>query len=298
MTAAPIDRYIEHLAIERAYSSHTTAAYRRDLERFARYLAQQDIDWPACRHQHVWGYIGALRAQGLGARSIQRHLSAVRRFFEFLRRHGEIEVNPATAVSGPKQARRLPKALDADLSSRLFDNTAETAKDKRDAAMLELFYGSGLRLAELAALNVGDLDLDDAMVTVLGKGNKERRVPLGSHSIRAVRAWLATRPGVDSEAPLFTGRGESRISHRTVQNRVKAAATKSLGSDALHPHMLRHSFASHLLESSGDLRAVQELLGHANLTTTQIYTHLDFQHLAQVYDKAHPRAQAKDGDSE
>jgi integrase/recombinase XerC len=222
----------------------------------------------------------------------------VRRFFEYLRRLGEIDINPATAVSGPKQERRLPKALDADLSSRLFDSPAETPRDKRDAAMLELFYGSGLRLAELVSLNVGDLDLDEAMVTVLGKGSKERRVPLGSHSIRAIRTWLATRPRAGSDAPLFTGRGEGRISHRTVQNRVKAAAAKSLGSDALHPHMLRHSFASHLLESSGDLRAVQELLGHANLTTTQIYTHLDFQHLAQVYDKAHPRAQAKKGDRE
>ena len=289
-----LDSFVDHLAIERAYSPHTVSAYRRDLERFEAYLDSNGVRTADCRHHQVWSYAGHLRAAGLSSKSIQRHLSSVRRYFEFLKRRGDISTNPAAAVSGPKQPRKLPGALDADQTAQLFERRPNTPIELRDRAMLELFYGSGLRLAELVGLDIGDIDLGDASVTVLGKGSRERKLPLGSHCIAALERWLEAHPAPEPDAALFTGRGANRISPRTVQHRLKKHAAQQLGSDALHPHMLRHSFASHLLESSGDLRAVQELLGHADLSTTQIYTHLDFQHLAKVYDSAHPRAHKAD----
>lgn len=219
----------------------------------------------------------------------------MRRLFEDLRRQSLIQANPATGVQPPKAERRLPKALDSDQAAQLFTRQPQTALELRDRAMMELLYGSGLRLAELVSLNIGDLDLSARQLRVVGKGRKERQLPIGRHCADALKAWLAVHANPLPEAPLFLARGQ-RISPRTVQVRLRKAGQQQLHSEALHPHMLRHSFASHLLESSGDLRAVQELLGHADIATTQIYTHLDFQHLADVYDRAHPRASSAAAD--
>lgn len=292
--AAEVDRYLEHLAVERQSSPHTLAAYRRDLLRFLGDVG--DVPANAVRSHHVRAFAGRLHGEGLSPRSIARHLSSVRGLFAFLVRRRALGANPALGVRAPKAQRRLPGALDADQAAALFETEPASDLGKRDRAMLELLYGSGLRLAELVAADVRDLDLGAGFVTVTGKGRKTRIVPLGKPAIAAIQAWLATRLRLDPKAPLFTGRGEARISPRSVQLRVKKLAQQAAANDGVHPHMLRHSFASHLLESSGDLRAVQELLGHANIGTTQIYTHLDFQHLAKVYDRAHPRA-ARSADS-
>ena len=286
-----VARFLDHLRVARRSSPHTIAAYARDLRRFAGEaggVALADI-----QGHHVRTFAGRLHAQGLSPRSIARHLSSVRGLFAFLVRRRELRANPASGVRAPKAGHPLPKTLDADQTAQLFTNPAESDLDLRDRAMAELLYGSGLRLAELVAVNVADLDLSGGFVTVTGKGGKTRVQPVGSAAQKALRAYLAKRPEARGDAPLFTGRRDQRISARSVQLRLKRLAAVTSGNDGVHPHMLRHSFASHLLESSGDLRAVQELLGHANLSTTQIYTHLDFQHLAKVYDSAHPRARAK-----
>ena len=286
-------RFIDHLRVERRSSPHTVAAYTRDLRRFA-----AEVDGVALvdiQGHHVRAFAGRLHAQGISPRSIARHLSSVRGFFAFLVRRRELRANPASGVRAPKGGRPLPKTLDTDQTAQLFTGAAESDLELRDRAMVELIYGSGLRLAELVTANVADLDLRGGFVTVTGKGGKARIVPVGTAAQEALRAYLATRPDATGGAPLFTARGDRRISARSVQLRLKRLALRASGNDGVHPHMLRHSFASHLLESSGDLRAVQELLGHANLSTTQIYTHLDFQHLAKVYDAAHPRARAKSG---
>src|SRR5262245_411196 len=286
-----IDRFLEHLDRERRYSPHTRAAYQRDLALFA---ASLDISrWTDVRSAHVRAHIGALHRRGDATRSIQRALSCVRSFFKYLGRLGVVDGNVASVVRAPKTRRRLPRLLDTDQTAQLLNFTPRESLDLRDAAMLELFYGSGLRLAELVALDVRDLDLAEGFVTVTGKGRKVRQVPLGSFCIAALRAYLASRDSMDPSAPVFTGRGSARISPRTVQQRVRRLSQRQLATSEVHPHMLRHSFASHLLESSGDLRAVQELLGHTDISTTQVYTHLDFQHLARVYDTAHPRARRK-----
>ena len=290
---AQIQMFLDYLETQRAYSRNTVAAYGRDLRAFAAFLVERDTDAATCTHQHVTVHIANLHSRGLAPKSLQRHLSSIRRFFAFLVRRGDLKNNPADTVQAPKARKRLPKTLDTDQSQQLFVTNPNTPKGLRDRAMLELLYGSGLRLSELVGLNLQDLDLASRSVVVLGKGNKQRRVPIGSKCAEAISAWLGTRTAPEPEDPLFTGRGDRRISNRSVQQIVKRISTATLGSDALHPHMLRHSFATHILESSGDLRAVQELLGHANLATTQIYTHLDFQHLAKVYDEAHPRAHAK-----
>jgi integrase/recombinase XerC len=291
---AAIDAFLDHLRYEKDYSPNTLAAYRRDLIRFA---ASTDETPERITRAHINTFISRLHSEGLAPRSIQRALSSVRSFFGFLEARRATRKNPAAAARAPKAKRRLPGTLDADQAARLFEFDARTPLEKRDKAMLELFYGSGLRLSELVGVDRSDLDLDAGFVTVLGKGRKTRQVPLGRHCIEAIKRWLAVHPGQHESGPipLFTGRVSSsaRISPRTVQNRLKKLAARQLGSTDLHPHMLRHSFASHLLESSGDLRAVQELLGHSDLGTTQIYTHLDFQHLAKVYDAAHPRAEQR-----
>ena len=284
-------RYLDHLRVEKRASPHTVAAYARDLERFA--AAVDGVPLADIQGHHVRAFAGRLHAQGASPRSIARHLSSVRGLFGFLVRRREARANPAAGVRAPKGGRRLPKTLDADQTASLFTGPATSTLDLRDRAMAELFYGSGLRLAELVAADVRDVDLAGGFVTVTGKGAKTRIVPVGSAAQVALRAYLLKRPGVRGEAPLFVARGARRISARNVQLRLKRLAAATSGNTGVHPHMLRHSFASHLLESSGDLRAVQELLGHANLSTTQIYTHLDFQHLARVYDAAHPRARAK-----
>lgn len=287
-----IEAFLDHLKFEKQYSQHTLDAYRRDLKRIAQAL---DTPWQEVKPHQISSLIARLHAQRLSPRSLQRLLSSARSFFGYLERQGLIQANPVANARAPKARSKLPGALDADMTAKLFDFEAKTPLEKRDLAMAELFYGSGLRLSELVSINLRDLDLDAGFVRVLGKGSKARQAPLGSHCVAAIRAYLAARGPLSPDAPLFAGRGERRIARRTVQQRLKRMGALQLGSSELHPHMLRHSFASHLLESSGDLRAVQELLGHADISTTQIYTHLDFQHLAKVYDAAHPRAE-KQGD--
>ena len=289
---ADLTRYLDKLAHERRYSAHTIAAYRRDLVRFANQLEIEDLR--DCKPHHVQAHVDWLHRSGLAPRSIRRALSSLRAFFKYLERNAAMAANPANGQRAPKVKRRLPRALDADQAARLFATRPADQVARRDRALVELLYGSGLRLAELVGLDRSDVDLDAGFVDVVGKGRKGRRVPLGSHCVTALREYL---DGLDanraSDGPLFVGRGNAHLSPRTVQLRLKRLGVRELGTDALHPHMLRHSFASHLLESSGDLRAIQELLGHADISTTQIYTHLDFQHLAKVYDAAHPRARAR-----
>jgi integrase/recombinase XerC len=226
---------------------------------------------------------------------VQRRLSAVRSFYAFLIREGIMRVNPATDIRAPKSARHLPQTLDADQMGRLLDVAVETPLDARDLALMELFYSSGLRLAELVALDLTSIDLADRTVRVVGKGNKTRIVPVGRKAVTALRAWLRERSGMAApETPaLFVGRNGGRLGARAIQLRVAAAARRQGLPMGVHPHLFRHSFATHLLESSQDLRGVQELLGHADISTTQVYTHLDFQHLARIYDEAHPRARRK-----
>jgi integrase/recombinase XerC len=228
--------------------------------------------------------------RGLEPNSIQRLLSACRTLFRYLSREGKLDHDPAAGVRGPKVRRKLPQVLDADEAKELVETNLGGTLAPRDTAMMELFYSSGLRLSELCGLHWGDLDLDDGQVRVLGKGNKTRILPVGRYAIAALRA-LAALGGAGPEQPVFKGRGGAPIGARAVQLRL--AKLSSGQAKRVHPHMLRHTFASHMLESSGDLRSVQELLGHADIATTQIYTHLDFQHLAKVYDAAHPRAKRK-----
>ena len=286
-----IDAFLDHLRFEKQYSRHTLDAYRRDLKRIAGELG---TPWQEVKPHQIASLIARLHAQRLQPRSLQRILSSARSFFGYLERQGLIQANPAANARAPKARSKLPGALDADKTAKLFDFEAKTPLEKRDLAMAELFYGSGLRLSELVSIDLRDLDLDAGFARVLGKGGKSRQAPLGTHCIVAIRAYLAARGPLSPSAPLFAGRAGRRIARRTVQQRLKRMGALQLGSSELHPHMLRHSFASHLLESSGDLRAVQELLGHADISTTQIYTHLDFQHLAKVYDAAHPRAEKQD----
>lgn len=291
MTDPTLNRFLDYLQVEKRYSPNTLAAYRRDLEKLS---AAAKVPWTEVRGHHVSAFVARLHAEGLAPRSIQRALSSARSFFGYLEKINVVGNNPAAGNRAPKARTKLPKTLDTDQASQLFAFEATTPIQKRDRAMVELLYGSGIRLAELVGIDVGDMDLTNGFVTVVGKGNKTRQVPMGSHCVAAIEAWLACRGYPARGAPLFTGRGEQRISPRTVQLRLKRLATQQLGSNQLHPHMLRHSFASHMLESSSDLRAVQELLGHADISTTQIYTHLDFQHLAKVYDAAHPRANSQE----
>jgi len=279
--------FIERLRVEKQYSSHTLAAYGRDLERLRRFAGKPLRSLTAT---DVRSYAAHLHGRGLAPRSIARALSSVRGFYRHLERHQQIASNPAADVRAPRGKSRLPGTLDTDQAARLFSDPPADAAGRRDYAIAELLYGSGLRLSELVGLDLKDLDLEGGFVTVIGKGRKTRQVPLGRHCIAALRAMLEDRDFIAPDQPLLLGRGGRRISPRTVQKRLKDLGRRLLGTDDLHPHRLRHSFASHLLESSGDLRAVQELLGHADIATTQIYTHLDFQRLASVYDQAHPRA--------
>lgn len=284
-----VQRFLDYLRVEKHYSDNTISAYGRDLKKFCQFL---DVPLREVRGHHVNGFISRLHASGLSPRSIQRALSSVRSLYSFFERIKLVKSNPAALNKAPKTRVKLPSALDADQAAQLFAFEPSNDLERRDRAMMELFYSSGIRLSELVGIDIRDLDLKAGFVTVTGKGNKTRQVPLGSYCTSAITQWLECRPGgaADPAEPLFTTGKGRRISPRTVQQRLKRVASLQLGSNQLHPHMLRHSFASHLLESSGDLRAVQELLGHADISTTQIYTHLDFQHLAKVYDAAHPRA--------
>ncbi len=298
--AEQIADYLDYLTSTGSASAHTVANYRRDLAHFSQFCQQQslhsasDID-----AGHVRQFIGQRRAQGLAPRSVQRQLSALRSFFNHHLRHHQLSHNPAQGIRAPKTPKRLPKALDADQTAQLLSFDGEHWIDVRDRALLELFYSSGLRLAELAALDCGDIDRVQGLVTVTGKGNKRRTVPVGRVALQALAAWHSVRSNArPADAALFVGRGGRRLSARAIQSRLAQRGREQGLNQRVHPHMLRHSFASHLLESSGDLRAVQELLGHADLSTTQVYTHLDFQHLAKVYDSAHPRAGRKKKDEQ
>ena len=291
-----LERFVGHLANERRNSPHTIASYRRDLAAFVAFCGDQRITDPAAVDVELVRRFSAARHRaGLAPRSIARALSAVRTFYGYLLREGAARINPADGVRAPKGERRLPRTLDADQVGRLLELPGDDALTRRDRAVLELLYSSGLRLAELCDLSLGDLDLRDATVRVTGKGSKTRVVPVGRMARAALAAWLAVRVQLASleTLALFVGTRGERISPRVVQQRLDHWAKHQGLGFKVHPHMLRHSFASHLLESSGDLRAVQELLGHANISTTQVYTHLDFQHLAKTYDAAHPRAKRK-----
>jgi len=291
---ADLARFYQYLAAEKRYSSHTLEAYRRDLQAFTAYCG--DISsWDAIDQKKIRAFVASQHRQGLGGRSLQRQLSSIRSLYRFLCRHQLATTSPAQGVPAPKAGRRLPKTLQVDELSQLLDVKNDSPLAVRDIAMMELLYGCGLRLAELSGLNLQDLDWQQGVLTVTGKGRKQRRIPFGQKAANALKKWLPARALLlKQDCPaLFISQRGVRISHTSIAQRLKKwALVQGLGSH-VHPHKLRHSFASHILESSSDLRAVQELLGHANLSTTQIYTHLDFQHLASVYDKAHPRAHKK-----
>jgi len=292
-----IDRFIRHLEFERRLSPLTCKNYRRDLVVLLDYCKQSGVDgWGSLDEGHVRAFSAASFRKGLGARSIQRRLSAARTFYRYLMREKHVTKNPVTAVSAPKGKKRLPGNLDADRMARLLDIKGDSAIVDRDRAMLELLYSSGLRLSELTGLDCGDVDRHDKTVRVTGKGNKERIVPVGRHALDALARWQKSRDELANadEPALFVSNRGNRISPRSVQARVSHWAGRQGIDTQVYPHLFRHSFATHLLESSHDLRGVQELLGHANISTTQVYTHLDFQHLAQIYDQTHPRARKKD----
>jgi len=288
-----LNDFYSYLEAERRYSPHTLAAYQRDLKAFTGFSRQRDVNsWKQMDDLHVRAFVASQHRKGLTGSSLQRQLSSIRTLFNFLCRHGRAEVNPAQGVPAPKAPKRLPDTLSIDRLECLLAFPGNDALACRDRAVMELFYGCGLRLSELTGLDLGDIDWQQGTVSVTGKGRKQRQVPFGSKAETALKQWLQQRhelAGPDEKA-LFTSRTGKRISNSSIQQRLKKRALQQGVGISLHPHMLRHSFASHILESSNDLRAVQELLGHANLSTTQIYTHLDFQHLAGVYDKAHPRS--------
>lgn len=296
---AHVEGYCHHLRTERQASPHTLRAFRSDLAKVAEYCEQNQITaWPDLTVGRLRRLVARLHQHGQAPKSLARLLSAVRGFYGWLLREGLCDHNPAIGLSAPKGERRLPKVLDTDRAQQLLDGAVEDDFiGRRDQAMLELFYSSGLRLSELAGLDLDALDLTEGLVRVQGKRSKARVVPVGGKAREAVREWLRLR-GLASPADnaLFISKRGERLGQQAIRLRVQAAGQRELGQH-LHPHMLRHSFASHVLESSQDLRAVQEMLGHADISTTQIYTHLDFQHLAKVYDSAHPRAKRlKDGE--
>ena len=291
-----IERFGSHLRLERRLSEHTASAYAHELEAFVAWCDLQGLaHWAALDSQHVRMFAARSHAGGLAPRSVQRRLSAVRTFFRFLIREGLLKHNPGIEVRAPKTARTLPGTLDADQVGRLLAIEATDPLSVRDLALMELFYSSGLRLAEIIGLDLGDVDFAEHLVRVTGKGRKTRIVPVGRQARAALERWLRERGALAKvgETALFVGRNGARIGPRAVQARVAYWARRQGLPVHVHPHLFRHSFASHLLESSQDLRGVQEMLGHADISTTQVYTHLDFQHLARIYDKAHPRAHRK-----
>jgi len=293
-----LDQFIQMLRSEKYYSAHTCSNYRRDLNLFQSFLLSQDIQtWAQVGYADVSSFAAKRHRQGRKSRTIQRELSSIRSFYQFLIQNSVVAKNPAREVSAPKPDKPLPKICDAETIGRLLQlNDDSDALQVRDVAIFELIYSSGLRLAELINIDLDDIDLAQQQLIVTGKGNKTRYLPVGSKAVSAVQRWLRLRQyySKDSNLPaLFLSRQGKRISPRNVQSRLNQLIQKQALTQHISPHMLRHSFATHLLESSSDLRAVQELLGHVNIATTQIYTHLDFQHLAKVYDAAHPRARRK-----
>ena len=292
-----IEEFIDYLRDVRRLSAHTAAGYRRDLLQLNAHCEQRGHTRVSEVHEtDIRQWAATLHREGKAPASIQRALSAARSLFRYLTSRGFIQGNPAAAVRAPKRGRRLPKSLEPDALGAMLDAASDDPLELRDLAIAELIYSAGLRLQELVDINIGDIDIQQQLVTVTGKGCKTRTVPVGRAALSALERWLAVKPGgvaTDPEQAVFTSRQGRRISPRSVQSRLARLAATGRLAQPLHPHMLRHAFASHMLESSGDLRAVQELLGHANIGTTQIYTHLDFQHLAKTYDAAHPRAQRR-----
>ncbi|MBA4503650.1 tyrosine recombinase XerC [Marinobacterium marinum] len=290
--------FLHALRVERQLSPHTLKNYQRDLQILAAEIGTDAHLWSSLDEAGLRYAVGALHARGQSGRSLQRLLSATRTFYRFLTREGWVDRNPALAVQAPKIARRLPQTLDTEQVGALLDTQGQEPLDIRDRAMMELIYSSGLRVSELVGVDRQDLDLAEGVIQVLGKGNKARRLPVGRQAREAIEQWLPVRAQLvqAEEEALFVGRRGQRLTTRAVELRLRKRGLEQGTNGRVYPHRLRHSFASHLLESSRDLRAVQELLGHANISTTQIYTHLDFQHLMDVYEQAHPRAREQSDD--
>lgn len=287
--------YLAYLSNEKQYSTHTSENYARDLQRLFTLAGATPL--PDLKSHHIRRYIAHLHGGGLSGRSLARVLSSWRGFFNYLMRDHGCKSNPCVGLRPPKAPKTLPHALSPDEASKLMEMPVENPIDSRDKAMFELLYSSGLRLAELVDLerDAVQLCLASQELSVTGKGRKDRVVPIGSHAITALKAWLAVRDQIakPEESALFVGKNGARISPRTVQLQLRQRGITQGIASGVHPHLLRHSFATHVLQSSGDLRAVQEMLGHASISTTQVYTHLDFQYLAKIYDSAHPRAKKK-----
>lgn len=298
--------FYHYLSVERQLSPNTLSNYRRDIQRLQDYLLDNHlfpagrVDWAAIEPRHIRFFVAQIHREGLGGKSIQRTLSAIRSFYHYLHREGRVNSNPALSVQAPKSPRRLPQTLDADQMDQLLQPVdTDDPLECRDQAMMELIYSSGLRLSELVSLDIHSIDWGDASLSVIGKGNKERRLPIGGKAMSALQHWMDKRHSLTGfdEMALFVNKLGGRLSARSVQKRIDRRAKMQHTQGKVYPHRLRHSFASHMLESSGDLRAVQELLGHSDISTTQIYTHLDFQHLMDVYDSAHPRAHKQKTDA-
>lgn len=293
---AGVSAFVDFLKYEKHYSTHTISNYRRDLNGLIGFLDTHAVgDWEEVTAQHIRQYTSQRYRQGLSGHSLQRQLSAVRSLYKYLQRHQLASHNPALDIPTPKSDKRLPKTLDIESIEQLLAIKGDEPLVLRDLAIIELLYSSGLRLAEIIGLSLGDLNQHIHLIRVLGKGSKQREVPVGQKALSALNRWLVVRnemANADEEA-LFVSQRGTRLSPRTLQQRLSMWARKQGLDQHVYPHRLRHAFASHMLESSGDLRAVQELLGHADISTTQVYTHLDFQHLAKVYDEAHPRARKK-----
>ena len=290
------ENFLHHLETEKRFSANTVSSYRRDLESLEKYCLDQKITaWRHLKTHHLRTYTAKIFSRGLGPRSIQRRLSGIRSFMNYLLRESLIKSNPASGVKTPKAPKRLPNVLDVDQINQLLNIRETSPISLRDKAILELLYSSGLRLSELVNLNPIDLNLKDKSLMVMGKGGKTRFVPIGQKAIEAVNQWLDVRSKLAkiNEEALFVGTKGVRLGQRAIQARITHWGKKNGIQQGVYPHLLRHSFATHLLEASGDLRAVQELLGHKDISSTQIYTHLDFQHLAETYDKAHPRSGKK-----
>ena len=292
-----VDHYLQHLAAERRLSPHTVMAYQRDLANLSKLIGDKTL--AELGVTDIRGAIVKLRGQSLAAASVARQLSSWRGFYTFACRRLGYASNPCMGLRPPKAARALPQVLSPDVCTQLLDGATAAGLDTfllaRDRAMFELFYSSGLRLSELSGLDLNDLNLQSGEAQVTGKGRKTRIVPVGRHALTAIAAWLPLRLSLAREKTpaLFISQRGSRLTPRSVQLRLNRWATQAGIGQSVHPHMLRHAFATHVLQSSGDLRAVQEMLGHASISTTQVYTHLDWQHLAKVYDQAHPRARKK-----
>lgn len=285
--------YVAWLRNEKRYSELTVESYSRDLRRLFELAADTPLD--TLKTHHIRRFIAQLHGKGMGGRSLARMLSAWRGFFSHLMRAHAFADNPCAGLRAPRSPKTLPQTLSPDEAVRMVDLPADTPESIRDKAMFELFYSSGLRLAELVNLDPPQIDMGAGEVRVIGKGSKTRIVPLGKYAIMALQAWLAVRDQFAraDETALFVGLRGSRITPRVVQLRMKQWGVRQGITSNVYPHLLRHSFATHVLQSSGDLRAVQEMLGHASISTTQVYTHLDFQYLSKIYDATHPRARKK-----